>query len=166
MTCLPAFNLFGRPVDASSSRCRKGGFTLVELLVVIGIIALLVAILLPVLSKARIAARRTACLSNVRQLITAAVMYTTDNKGYLPRFDGQGYKHWTSQLLPYVGFSASVFECPGTVFQLESPLNASEGIYTYNGVKYSARLSYKVNGAFAGAPRKSDWSSAIPNTRR
>jgi type II secretory pathway pseudopilin PulG len=57
---------------------------LVELLVVIGIIALLIAILLPALQKARDAANRTACLSNMRQLAVAFVMYTNDNKGAFP----------------------------------------------------------------------------------
>src|SRR5690349_5719813 len=66
------------------STCRRG-FTLVELLVVIGIIAVLIGILLPVLSKARKQARRTMCLSNERQLLTALVMYAGKYKdGGLP----------------------------------------------------------------------------------
>ena len=62
---------------------RRRGFTLVELLVVIGIIAVLIGVLLPTLGKARDAANRSACLSNIRQLSNAWIMYANDNKGNL-----------------------------------------------------------------------------------
>jgi prepilin-type N-terminal cleavage/methylation domain-containing protein len=62
----------------------KGGFTLVELLVVIGIIAVLVGILLPTLGKAREAAKRTQCLSNLKQLYTLLNMYANQYKGQVP----------------------------------------------------------------------------------
>jgi prepilin-type processing-associated H-X9-DG protein/prepilin-type N-terminal cleavage/methylation domain-containing protein len=60
-------------------------FTLVELLVVIGIIALLIAILLPALSKARAESVKLKCLSNMRQLGTIVQQYANDNKGKVPR---------------------------------------------------------------------------------
>src|SRR5687768_2818182 len=62
-------------------RVRSRGFTLVELLVVIGIIALLIAILLPTLKKAKEAANRTKCASNMRQIILGLQMYANDDKG-------------------------------------------------------------------------------------
>jgi prepilin-type N-terminal cleavage/methylation domain-containing protein len=57
---------------------RKKGFTLIELLVVIAIIAILAAILFPVFSRAREQARKTACLSNTKQIGTALQMYMQD----------------------------------------------------------------------------------------
>jgi prepilin-type N-terminal cleavage/methylation domain-containing protein len=63
---------------------QRRGFTLVELLVVIGIIALLIAILLPALKRARESAQRVLCMGNQRQLMIAVIMYTGDWKGSLP----------------------------------------------------------------------------------
>jgi prepilin-type N-terminal cleavage/methylation domain-containing protein/prepilin-type processing-associated H-X9-DG protein len=63
---------------------KRAGFTLVELLVVIGIIALLISILLPSLSKARESAQRVACLTNLRSTMQMMHLYATENKGQIP----------------------------------------------------------------------------------
>jgi prepilin-type processing-associated H-X9-DG protein len=66
-------------------RCRRpGAFTLVELLVVIGIIAALVALLLPSLNKARESAFKVKCMSNIRSIGQAQLAYAAENKGYVP----------------------------------------------------------------------------------
>jgi len=66
------------------SKRKAFGFTLVELLVVIGIIAILMSVLLPSLSRARESAKRVQCLSNLKQISTAFFMYTEENKGWFP----------------------------------------------------------------------------------
>jgi prepilin-type N-terminal cleavage/methylation domain-containing protein len=63
---------------------RRRGFTLVELLVVIGIIAILIAILMPALRRARAAAQAASCASNMRQLVMGIHMFANEHKGHLP----------------------------------------------------------------------------------
>lgn len=84
---------------------RYNGFTLVELLVVIGIIALLISILLPSLNKARESAIRVSCLSNLRQIATGLQIYGNDNKNSLPPFGIMGgayVDYWCGVLMPYL----------------------------------------------------------------
>lgn len=94
-------------------RTRRG-FTLIEILVVIGIIALLAALIFPVFAAVREKGRRTACASNMRQLGMALMQYTQDNNEQEP--DGMFYNRfalnmgWAGRIYPYIK-NAAVFDC-------------------------------------------------------
>ncbi|MBI1375420.1 MAG: prepilin-type N-terminal cleavage/methylation domain-containing protein [Phycisphaera sp.] len=80
-------------------RTPRRGFTLIELLVVVAIIALLIAILLPSLQKARRSAKRVLCLTQARQITTGAFVYANDYRDWLPyRCEKVQYPHHVAQL--------------------------------------------------------------------
>ncbi len=105
------------PTPSRQPRPARGftlGFTLIELLVVIAIIAILSAILFPVFQSVRENARRTACLSNMKQVGTAITLYSQDyDELIVPSQNGSGVNlvSWPSIIYPYIK-SADVFVCP------------------------------------------------------
>ena len=124
---------------------KTGAFTLVEILVVVGIIAVLVALILPVFAKARAAARQAACISQLRQIGLAMRIYVDDNGGLAPRLSAL-YRTYVSD--------PAVFVCPsdpddgqrgGDEYEyMEGGLHLPSGIsYTYiPNWKYAAELGW------------------------
>ena len=119
---------------------RRGAFTLVELLVVIGIIALLISILLPSLNSARRSAKSVVCLSNLRQIGTGLVLYAEGNKGTLPfgfwdgatppdaatdADSGNHSNEWSNLLLNYLDSTAGGETYADNASKPESAIRAS-----------------------------------------
>ncbi len=110
---------------------RRRGFTLIELLVVIAIIAILAAILFPVFARARAKARQTSCLSNVKQISLALMMYAQDNDECYPVVNHTTGYGWWGGLLVYVK-NSQVFRCPA-----------------YRAASTDPPTDYLLNGLFA-----------------
>ena len=147
----------------------KRAFTLVELLVVISIIALLLAILMPALGKAREQGRMTVCRSNLKGLILGAALWSNDHDGYV--IAGDWFKDKgdngtaESSLGPYIGVEAgrlnSIMVCPTAVhasfFKTDTAFTSDDTRYTYAENGY---LTYNFSGE--GSPGR----KGVDNTAR
>ena len=125
--------------EGASLRRKQSGFTLIELLVVIAIIAILAAILFPVFQKVRENARRTACLSNEKQIGLGVLQYNQDyDEKYIAGANRYGRgSGWAGQVYQYIK-STGVFHCPDDSTSLPGTnvsygLNAQFSAYNTNG---------------------------------
>lgn len=142
----------------------RKGFTLIELLVVIAIIAILAALLLPTLSRAKAMAKRSYCQNNLRQLGFALAMYTGDENAY--PYTVNADKAWYHALAPYYSRDYRIMDCPtfkGEYQAQEATLIISSNLYyrppsTSNQV---AGLSYGYNGFGVASALTSRWTGSF-----
>jgi prepilin-type N-terminal cleavage/methylation domain-containing protein/prepilin-type processing-associated H-X9-DG protein len=153
--------------SVASNSVGRRGFTLVELLVVIGIIALLIAILVPVLSKARESSNRTACLSNLRSIGQGLYLYAHVYKDCLPNGNPPGrYDDYDGQSRVMVEFNKSfvkspaVFHCPSDTDPVPTAIDTAD----YDSPN-SARVSYEFYSLWwapAYGPKLASWKGQAP----
>jgi prepilin-type N-terminal cleavage/methylation domain-containing protein/prepilin-type processing-associated H-X9-DG protein len=140
----------------SSPRPRQR-FTLIELLVVIAIIAILAAMLLPALAKAREKARAISCMSRVKQLSLATMLYVDDSKEVFPQlyYSSPGhtnewgyndYCYWLEVVLPYAGSAKEVFLCPS-----REAWGGSPPLYSPDYIGFGLNYWY-LGSPYAGSP--------------
>ncbi len=125
---------------------KRRGFTLIELLVVIAIIAILAAILFPVFARAREKARQTACLSNIKQLTLAGIMYASDWDGHMPHHycpNPGGYSTVYGELITYVR-NDDLFFCPSLSERLCN-CHFGRQLYDYRGRSQGSEITIKFD---------------------
>jgi prepilin-type N-terminal cleavage/methylation domain-containing protein len=139
-----------------SSHAHIKAFTLIELLVVIAIIAILAAILFPVFAQAKEAAKKTACLSNFKEIGTSLVLYGND-------YDG-GYPTWSEYWYDYV----TLAQTPPPTTEFQYGQQTPSAFWDYNLLPYvksgSVATNNTLNGMAGGIWQCPD--SATPNTLR
>jgi prepilin-type N-terminal cleavage/methylation domain-containing protein len=144
------------PGPGPSGLVRRPGFTLIETLVVIAIIAILASMILPALARAKAKSQRTYCMNSLRQISLFMQLYTDDNRDYFPAHRNEGFNGtdetvsltnwWGTTIIGYAQNQSNLFHCPALQGKMKVPFSTLTWTWKFD----CHNVGYGYDGWFLG----------------
>jgi prepilin-type N-terminal cleavage/methylation domain-containing protein/prepilin-type processing-associated H-X9-DG protein len=149
-------NIPTRSINRFQGKKQHPAFTLIELLVVIAIIAILAAMILPALSRAKARAQRSYCMNNLRQINIHMQLYTDDYRDFFPAHRNQGLNTsdtvisltnwWGTAIINYSRMQSNLYHCPVLNGRMQIPFSPNKWSWNFD----CHNVGYGYNGFFLG----------------